>query len=75
MPFIVCRVVYIKFLKNCIELLVSDNGDGVKGEIKEGFGLKGIREKSEKLGGSCEFSSKDGEGFEVRITLMKEKSE
>ena len=67
--------VELKQDKNCIELLVSDNGDGVKGEIKEGFGLKGIREKSEKLGGSCEFSSEDGEGFEVRITLMKEKSE
>ena len=46
----------------------------VKGEIKEGFGLKGLREKAEKMGGKCCFSSEEGEGFEVKIVLKKEKN-
>ena len=37
--------------------------------MKEGFGLKSIREKVEALGGQCSFSSEAGEGFEVVITL------
>lgn len=52
-----------------INLLVSDNGSGVKGEIKEGFGLKGIRQKAEQLKGSCTYSGEDGEGFETSIVL------
>ena len=40
-----------------ITLRISDNGSGAEGEIKEGFGLRGIREKAEKLGGRCSFSS------------------
>ena len=59
-------------LKNVLSnvvLLVSDNGCGFSGEIKEGFGLKGIREKAEQLGGSCVITSEADEGFEVEITL------
>lgn len=52
-----------------IELLVSDNGSGVDGHICEGFGLKGVREKAEALGGKCVYSSETGEGFETEITL------
>lgn len=52
-----------------VTLLVSDNGSGVEGKLKEGFGLKGIREKAEKLGGRCSFSSEVGEGFETEITI------
>ena len=52
-----------------IRLLVSDNGCGVDGEINEGYGLKGIRENAEKLGGSCRYSSEADEGFEAEISL------
>ncbi|MCI8989114.1 MAG: sensor histidine kinase [Clostridia bacterium] len=52
-----------------ITLRISDNGSGAEGEIKEGFGLRGIREKAEKLGGRCSFSSEAGEGFETEITI------
>ncbi len=51
-----------------LNLLVSDNGTG-SGEILEGFGLKGIREKAEKMGGTSSFSREDGEGFEVKIKV------
>lgn len=52
-----------------IKLLVSDNGCGVDGEINEGYGLKGIRENAEKLGGGCRYSSEADEGFETEISL------
>lgn len=66
--------VELKQMERNVTLLVSDNGCGVKGEIKEGFGLKGLREKAEKMGGKCCFSSEEGEGFEVKIVLKKEKN-
>ncbi len=57
-----------------IQLIISDNGSGVSGEIEEGFGLKGMREKAEALGGKCVYISEQGEGFEADITLpLKEK--
>ena len=50
-------------------LLISDNGCGVDGQIREGFGLRGLREKAEKLGGRCNFSSEADEGFETEVLL------
>ena len=64
--------VEIKESQNKISILVSDNGAGITGEIKEGFGLKGIREKAESLGGTCVFAGEEGEGFEALIELPKE---
>lgn len=55
-------------------LYISDNGCGVEGEVKEGFGLRGMREKAEKLGGICSFSSESGEGFEAEIYLPLQKN-
>ncbi len=60
----------LKAVENGFSLLVSDNGCGVCGGAKEGFGLRGIREKVEKLGGRFEFSSEEGEGFEIKIILV-----
>lgn len=57
-----------------VSLLISDNGTGVEGEIKEGFGLRGMRERAEAFGGRCDFSSESGEGFEVEITLPTHKN-
>lgn len=65
--------VELKSGKGEISLLVSDNGAGVTGEIKEGFGLKGIREKAEKLGGMVRLSSEEGEGFEIEISIPDKK--
>ncbi len=53
-------------------LLISDNGCGAGGKIEEGFGLKGLREKAEKLGGRCCFSSEEGFETEIIIPLKKE---
>ncbi|MDE7083474.1 MAG: hypothetical protein K2O89_07225 [Clostridia bacterium] len=65
--------VELRVRKGEIELLVSDNGEGVKGEIKEGFGLKGIRDKTERLGGKIRLTSEEGEGFEIEIVLPDKK--
>lgn len=45
-----------------------DNGNGCK-TIKEGNGLRGIRERVEHLNGKVYFSSKEGEGFGALIYL------
>jgi len=58
-----------------INLLVSDNGSGVADEVKEGYGLKGIRERAEALGGGCRYASEAEEGFETEIYLPVYKEE
>lgn len=57
---------------NYIEFLFSDNGKGVDMKnFKEGFGLTGMRAKAESLGGMVNFSSEEGEGFEIRLSLPR----
>ena len=62
---------YIEMKKfaSTVNILISDNGCGVDGTIKEAFGLRGMREKAESLGGKCTFSSEVDDGFEVEINL------
>lgn len=40
-------------------------------EFKEGFGLSGMRAKAESMGGMVNFSSEEGEGFEIRLSLPR----
>ena len=55
---------------NFVEFLLSDNGTGVDmKKFKEGFGLSGMRAKAESLGGMVHFSSEEGEGFEILLSL------
>ena len=58
-----------------VSLLISDNGSGADGEIREGFGLKGMRERAERLGGRCTFSSEVEEGFETEIVIPLKQQE
>lgn len=59
--------IIIKFLEDYLELYIFDNGMGCA-EIKENNGLKGIRGRIEKIGGTVKFSSVEGEGF---TTIVK----
>ena len=57
---------------NYVEFLFSDNGKGIGREaFREGFGLSGMRARAEALGGMINFSSEEGEGFEVRLSLPR----
>ncbi|MDE7086674.1 MAG: sensor histidine kinase [Clostridia bacterium] len=50
-------------------LTVSDNGCGLPPDFKEGFGLKGIREKATAFGGSIIFESVEDDGCEIKIFI------
>lgn len=51
---------------DAITFNVRDNGIGAE-KVKEGYGLKGIRERAEAFGGNAEFGS--SEGFYIKGTL------
>lgn len=56
-----------------VRFLLSDNGTGVD-DIKEGFGLSGMRKRAESLGGEVKFESEAGEGFEIDMYLPFDQS-
>ena len=53
-----------------VEFFFSDNGSGTDmQDFREGFGLSGMRARTEYFGGMINFSSAKGEGFEITISL------
>ena len=57
-----------------VVFLLSDNGAGVLDcELKKGFGLTGMTEHAQRLGGTAAFSFEEGEGFEIVLTLPCDK--
>lgn len=54
--------------KGCVQLLLQDNGTGCA-TVMPGFGLTNMRSSVENAGGSFEFRSEPGEGFELQIGL------
>ena len=60
--------IILKFLDERIEMYILDNGRGCE-TISEHNGLRGIRERTEKLGGTVKFSSIQGEGFNTIIKI------
>lgn len=53
---------------NCTELLVSDDGTGCR-EIKKGFGLSGMEERLEIIGGSIKYNGEHG--FTIHMVLPR----
>ena len=51
-----------------VNLRVNDNGRGAS-DLQGGFGLKGIRERAEQLGGSVAFHTDNGHGFTLDMEL------
>ncbi|TCL75278.1 signal transduction histidine kinase [Hydrogenispora ethanolica] len=49
-----------------ISILIRDNGQGAAG-LKEGYGLMGMRERLERLGGRMLVESKPGDGFLLSV--------
>lgn len=56
-----------------IYFLLSDNGKGVDGEIKLGFGLRTMQERARALGGEVTVVAEIEEGFELRLELPSDK--
>lgn len=63
--------VILKFSENCIRLYILDNGIGCD-KIVPDFGLKGMKEKINSIGGNIEFSSLPGNGFSVKAYIPVE---
>lgn len=61
--------VLLRFRENAIELMVADDGDGCE-ELIDNNGLRGIRERVEKVGGTVRFVTGKGEGFMTRVKLQ-----
>lgn len=60
----------LKREKNKVRFLLTDNGAGADlSAFREGFGLSGMRERAESLGGTVRFETEPDEGFEIHITL------
>jgi signal transduction histidine kinase len=51
-----------------IELIAADDGDGAD-ELREGNGLRGMRERLDALGGSIDVDTATHEGFRVRVFI------
>jgi signal transduction histidine kinase len=64
-------VLRLGYLPDRMTLEVRDDGCGVSGEVPPsgGFGLTGIRERAEHLGGSMAVDSTPGAGLAVRVEL------
>jgi two-component system sensor histidine kinase DesK len=57
----------LRGLASACELEVTDNGSG--GEAREGFGLSGMRQRIEALGGTLERDGSNGTRLRIRLPL------
>ena len=66
-------VIELRYEPEAVELVVRDNGRGLESLETvlpgEHFGLRGIRERVDKIGGSLRLSSRPGEGAEVAVRV------
>lgn len=60
--------IIVRFADGSVEVIIGDDGEGCDA-IKDNNGLRGIRERVEKNGGTVRFISGKGEGFLTRIHL------
>ena len=65
----------LKIVEDSLKFTLSDNGKGVTGQVRAGFGLTTMQQRAMSLGGEVEFESDIEEGFELRLTLPMDKEE
>ncbi|MDE7076006.1 MAG: sensor histidine kinase [Clostridia bacterium] len=65
------KAFYVELSENdgFVTLTVSDNGCGLPQDFKEGFGIRGIREKAAQFGGGIVFESESGDGCEINVKI------
>lgn len=67
---VVCRELDAADAKQEVSILVSDDGEGVDmADFLPGFGLSGMRERVELIGGTLRLDSATGRGFRVQALL------
>jgi two-component system sensor histidine kinase UhpB len=54
---------------DCLTLSVRDDGRGMRGELREGGGMRGMRERTSLVGGSLHITSAPRAGTEVRLEI------
>lgn len=59
--------------KNETYVRIKDNGTGCK-NFKKGFGISGMEQRVNNLGGKIEFHTESGNGFEINLMLPKTSS-
>lgn len=59
--------------KNETYVRIKDNGIGCK-NFKKGFGISGMEQRVNNLGGKIEFHTESGSGFEINLLLPKTSS-
>jgi signal transduction histidine kinase len=52
-----------------VRVVVRDDGAGTNGDASPGFGLLGLRERAEQLGGKLDFTSAPGEGSALSMEV------
>jgi len=65
-------IVYLRHENDSIVMEIVDDGDGFDPEAlsdRGGMGLKNIRERAERLGGSVKIQSTPGKGTSVKLTV------
>lgn len=62
-------VLIAKLEQRQVLLAISDNGQGYPATLKAGFGLTGIRERVEGLGGNLNIQSEQGQGVKITVSL------
>lgn len=68
--------IMIKFMDNCIKLYIFDDGIGCgEKSIGKGFGLRGMKQRIEKLNGEIKYGSGDQKGFNIHVEIPLEKAE
>ncbi|MHB1482992.1 MAG: sensor histidine kinase, partial [Bellilinea sp.] len=59
----------LDYMENhCIKLCVEDNGVGIT-EVNEGFGLLGVKERVNSVGGELNLRSSEKGGFAIEIKV------
>lgn len=60
--------VRLEYTPSCVRLEVVDDGEGTD-ELRHGFGLRGIADRLQSVGGRLDVSSSSGNGFCLRVEV------
>ncbi|MDS0527752.1 sensor histidine kinase [Clostridium sp. SHJSY1] len=64
--------IFLNFLDESLRIHLKDNGVGCS-DVKTGIGLQSIKERTAFYGGTMEYKTQEGKGFELAIVMNKTK--